>query len=64
MFAGGECPSGVAEEVVEDSLFVEVTVSETLELDVGDLDEPGFVDVFFKLFEFGFGAEELGASDV
>jgi hypothetical protein len=41
-----------------------MSVAETFQLDVGNLDIASFIDVVFELSEFAFGAEKLCASDV
>ena len=64
MFARSECSSDIAEEVIQNSFFVKMSMSQTLQLNICDFDKPGFVDVFFELLEFRFSAEELGTSDM
>jgi hypothetical protein len=41
-----------------------VAIAVAFELDVGDFNEPGLVDVIFKLFETSLGPKKLSASDM
>lgn len=64
MAARSEGSTYVREEVVENFILVKMTIAETLQLDVSDLQKSWRLHVLFEVFELGFRSEKLSASDV
>jgi len=64
VFAGCQCTSDIAEEIVQNSLSIEMSIAETFQLDVCYLNISSFIDVIFELSEFAFGTEKFSTSDV
>lgn len=65
VLTGGENPTNIAEEAIQNLLLREMAVPKALQLDVGDLPIPGLVrDIVLEFSEPVFIAEEIGVSHV
>ena len=65
MLACGQNSSNVAEEVIENLLFGEMSISEALKFDIRYFGIARLVcDVLFELFEFLLAAKEVSCANV